>query len=524
MLKYNSETNLDSDIDSDIDKYAIYLRKSRADLEAEKIGDGETLARHKKILTDLAARKGLYVSKIYEEIISGETIEARPEIQKLIQDCYDGKYRGILVVEVTRLSRGNQGDAQTIMDCLKYSNYNKGLLVVTPTKTYDIVHSQEDEEYMEFELFMSRREYKMIKKRLERGRMQAIVEGNYMASHRPYGYNIVKTKTGRTLIPNKDEAPIVKLIFDLAADNVPLLTIARRLKDMGVPTYNGDYYWSRVSVKRILENPVYIGKVRWNNRTTIKTMVDGKIETRLTTLNKNHYMEYDGKHKKYALTDEETFAKVNSRLTETRTKYDYKLVNPLAGLLRCKKCGRVMNLRTYDSRKYNVSPRYNHDGSPYCKLSSVMYTDVIDTLIRALELYIEDFKIEINNDFQHDDTNIQMQIQTLKREETKLKQKITKLFDSWENGILNDNEFIERKVINNESLENIQRQIRDLEKSIPEKIDYKEKIILLSNAVESLRDDAVSAKIKNDYLKEIISTIEYSRERPGEFILDIELL
>lgn len=105
-----------------------------------------------------------------------------------------------------------------------------------------------------------------------------------------------------------------------------------------------------------------------------------------------------------------------------------------------------------------------------------------------------------------------------------IKQKITKLFDSWENGILNDNEFIERKVINNESLENIQRQIRDLEKSIPEKIDYKEKIILLSNAVESLRDDTVSAKIKNDYLKEIISTIEYSRERPGEFILDIELL
>ena len=139
-------------------------------------------------------------------------------------------------------------------------------------------------------------------------------------------------------------------------------------------------------------------------------------------------------------------------------------------------------------------------------------------------MYIEDFEIKIDSDFQHDDTCIQMQIQTLKREETKLKQKITKLFDSWENGILSDNEFIERKVINNESLENIQRQIRDLENSIPEKIDYKEKIILLSNALESLRDDTVSAKIKNDYLKEIISTIEYSRERPGEFILDIELL
>lgn len=40
-----------------MDIYAIYLRKSRADLEAEKLGEGETLARHRKILEELAARK-----------------------------------------------------------------------------------------------------------------------------------------------------------------------------------------------------------------------------------------------------------------------------------------------------------------------------------------------------------------------------------------------------------------------------------------------------------------------------------
>ena len=116
------------------DKYAIYLRKSRADLALEADGQGETLARHKKILTDLAARKGLYVAKIYQEIVSGETIEARPEIQQLITDCYAGMYRGIIIIEVTRLSRGNQGDAQMILDCLKYANKNNGLLVITPTK------------------------------------------------------------------------------------------------------------------------------------------------------------------------------------------------------------------------------------------------------------------------------------------------------------------------------------------------------------------------------------------------------
>ena len=76
-------------------------------------------------------------------------------MQKLIEDCYKGKYKGMLVVEVTRLSRGNQDDAQTIMDCLKYANMNNDVLVITLTKTYDVAHSQEDEEYMEFELYVA---------------------------------------------------------------------------------------------------------------------------------------------------------------------------------------------------------------------------------------------------------------------------------------------------------------------------------------------------------------------------------
>lgn len=114
-------------------------------MEAEKLGEGETLARHRKILTELAARKGLYVEKIYQEIVSGaETIKDRPEIQKLINDAYQGKYRGIIIVEVTRLSRGSQGDAQIILDCLKYANRNNGLLVVTPTKVYDVAHNSDD--------------------------------------------------------------------------------------------------------------------------------------------------------------------------------------------------------------------------------------------------------------------------------------------------------------------------------------------------------------------------------------------
>ena len=53
--------------------YAIYLRKSRADLEAEAMGQGETLARHRAALLDYAAHHGLEIGAVYEEIISGES-------------------------------------------------------------------------------------------------------------------------------------------------------------------------------------------------------------------------------------------------------------------------------------------------------------------------------------------------------------------------------------------------------------------------------------------------------------------
>ena len=83
-----------------MDVYAMYLRKSRADIEAEKLGEGETLKRHKAILTKLAAKQGLYVGKIFQELVSGETIAARPQIQQLINECYEGKYKGIIIIDV----------------------------------------------------------------------------------------------------------------------------------------------------------------------------------------------------------------------------------------------------------------------------------------------------------------------------------------------------------------------------------------------------------------------------------------
>lgn len=507
---------------NEMEAWAIYLRKSREDLDREARGEKETLRRHRDILTDHAARRGLFIAKTYEEVVSGETIEARPQIQQLIKDCYEGKYKGILVVEVTRLSRGNQGDAQTILDCLKYSNKNNGVLVVTPTKTYDVAHSPEDEEYMEFELFMSRREYKMIQKRLERGRRQAVVEGNYMGAYRPYGYDIQKTRTGRTLIPNPEEAQIVKDIFGwVVRDNMTAGAIARRLTAMGVPTYTGAPEWVRSTVKDILTNPTYVGKVRWNDRMEVKTMKDGKIvRSRPRSNHTASYMEYQGKHE--ALVDEETFKAAGESYYSDKTKAGLKLKNPLAGILVCKQCGKAMIHQRYKAYR-NTPDRFNHPPSELCKVKSAIDTDVMNAVCQSLRMYIEDFRVKVDNLPAVDENAIQAQIDALQREIKKTEKKLDRIFDDYEEGVYTANEFVSRKAKHTDRIEAIKVQIEELEASVPDREEYSEKIMLLSDALNAIMDKDLEASVKNNYLKAIVSKIEFSRENNDEFILDVIL-
>lgn len=124
-------------------------------MEAEQQGAGETLARHRAVLTELAARRGLLIEYIYQEIVSGDTIDARPVMQQLLADVQGGRWEGVLVMEIERLARGDTIDQGIVAQTFKYS----GTRIITPARDYD-PSSEADEEYFEFGLFMSRREYK----------------------------------------------------------------------------------------------------------------------------------------------------------------------------------------------------------------------------------------------------------------------------------------------------------------------------------------------------------------------------
>ena len=138
--------------------HCLYLRKSRADLDAEARGEGETLARHEKALLELGKRQKLNITQIYREIVSGETIAARPVMQQLLSEVEQGVWDGVLVMEVERLARGDTIDQGIVAQTFKLS----GTKIITPMKTYD-PNNEYDEEYFEFGLFMPATAFALVK-------------------------------------------------------------------------------------------------------------------------------------------------------------------------------------------------------------------------------------------------------------------------------------------------------------------------------------------------------------------------
>jgi hypothetical protein len=253
-------------------------------------------------------------------------------------------------------------------------------------------------------------------------------------------------------------------------------------------------------------------------------MQDGELVTsRPRSTESEHYMLYDGKHQKYAMVDEETFKAANADFKKDRTKSGLKLANMFAGLIVCKKCGKKMTYQSYKHLGGKVAPRILHQDSQLCKVKSVIASDLLNAVKHSLKLYIEDFEMKIDNLPDVDEKSIEMQIEVLRTEQRKIEKKLAKLFDAWEDDKITDNDFVQRKAVNNSRIETIQKQMVELENSVPEKEEYQERIMHLTNALDALLDETLEAEIKNEYLKLIIDKIEFSRENDNEFIIDVFL-
>ena len=497
-------------------KYAIYLRKSRADIENEQKDNIDVLQRHEYMLLELAKRQNLNVVEIYKEVVSGDSIASRPKMQELLQAVGIGEYDGVLVADIDRLSRGDTIDQGIVAQAFKFTDTQ----IITPTKAYN-PNNEFDEEYFEFGLFMSRREYKTIRRRMTRGRESAVKEGKYIGTYAPYGY--VKIQRGKdcTLEINPEQADIVKLIYDLYTrdhDRLGYYAIADKLNGMNIPTMRNKA-WLFSTVKAILKNPVYIGKLRWHYKKEVKKIIDGEIKVTTVTNKEGEYILSDGIHE--PIIDIETWEKAQNYIKQippSPAPLKNGLKNPFAGIIICGICGKKMFRKPYINK-----PDSLYCDNRNCENKGTYYNLVEREILLSLQNWIDDYKTRNNVKFTKYKSNSKSQIsikekqvEKIEKDKGVLEKQLEKAYVLLEQGIYDAKEFLERSAALKKSISDFEKNIKALQKEISAEsihLNTNENFIPKVESILQGYDKISSIEEKNKLLKQILSKVIYTRER-----------
>lgn len=445
-----------------MDKYAIYLRKSRADLELEAIGKFETLRLHEERLTALAEKKQLVVFEVFRELVSGDSIASRPEMQRLLEKVRAGVFKGVLVTEVSRLARGDGIDQGTVSQAFRES----GTLIITPEKVYDPT-SPLDEDFFDFSLFMARQEYKFIRRRMMSAKNQLREQGYWIVSLPPFGY---EKKDKRTLVPVEPAASFVRWAFVQRAAGASYYSIFSRAQSEG-------FLESLTSVKRMLTNPAYKGILKRRGRPDVPGVWE-------------------------PLVSPELWDAVQDAPDRPRIHKSMELKDPLAGLLVCPVCGLGMRR----SSNKGQAPEYRHVRPVRCGVSSARVWVVIDALADALKGVLADDEISVSQSVELPD------LDRLNARLSSLKSQLSRAYEAYESGVYTLEEFASRR-------EDLKTQIADQEKTIKDAEDLSANAgrtevfrMSVAEALADLKDwKNQDVEALNLFLKSFIKEIRYNR-------------
>lgn len=510
-----------SDFPRNLQNVAIYLRKSRADMDAEMRGEGETLSKHRLALVKLAEKNRYAIADTYEEVVSGERILDRPEMQRLLQSVHKGAYQAVLCMDLDRLGRGNMVDQGLIQEAFKAS----GTLIITPRKVYDL-QDELDEEWSEFESFMARRELKIITRRLQRGRKQSVAEGKSISRKPTYGY--LRDKCLK-LYPNPATAPIVQMIFEMAANGYGTARIAKHLTDLGIPTPAGNPIWERSSVYAILKNPVYQGNIVWGRKTSQKHPTIPSHYRRIRQ-NPENWLITPQAHE--PLIDAETHERYVDRLKNTpRVPRRKKLSNPLASLIYCSQCNRAMRRQPAHNRPYNRLLCKTYQCSTKSAAFELVEQRVLQTLRNVLANMV--FESKPSNTASNLEARLIVAQKSLEQAEAviqSLKSQKDNLHDFLEQGIYDVETYLGRSRVLDGRIEDASTAWQTAREEVSRIDEERERLANflphMVNVINTyhMTDDI---ELKNAMLRSIIDKIVFRREpgwtEPDHFDLEILL-
>ena len=514
----------DLKIDKVKKRIAIYCRVSTI----EQAEEGYSIDEQERLLTEWCSKMDYIVTKYYSDRgISGKDIKHRPALKELLKDAEEKKFDMVISWKINRISR-RLSDVLKIVDIFEKNNitfksYSEPFETDTPAGK------------MQFQMMALIGEFERgtIAQNVKMG-MCAKARAGEWCGGRVLGYDLVPIddiQTGKRrktkLIINEKEAEVVRIIFNEYANGKGYKAITNKINKLGYKTKKGNNF-SVGSIKDILTNPVYIGKVRYNVRKKWS-------EKRRRNINTNPIIT-DGIHD--SIIKESLWDKVQAILESKKGKpariYDGKF--PLTGILKCPKCGAGMVImRTTNTLKdgtkrrltYYACGNWKNKGTAVCNSNTIRCDKANDYVFSKIsELLSNDKMIKsivtnINKERSNRVSPAKKELSRIDKELERLDGKKKKIFEAYEDEIITKEEFQSRNVELNNRIkilhEEKQPLLVTLSDDISEEIPY-EFIKSILESFGKILNENVEVEQQKKLLHMIISEITINELREVDSI------
>lgn len=427
-------------------KVGIYTRVS----SETQVLEGHSLEWQEHDLIEYAKSRNLHiVDKYIEKGISGEEIETRPQLLRLIDDIKNKRINNVLVYKIDRLGR----QVLTNAKIYKILIDNKCMLT---TSAYGVIDLDRAYDTFMFNMLSSVSQFEVnnLSERVRNGKKQRVRNGLYINSNSVYGYDSYCDYRGTRLLKvNEFESQILKEIFNSYLNGISMNNIAKDLNLKKIPCKRGGK-WCQSTIYQILTNKLYIGIVIYRGKA------------------KKEYFENKGVHT--PIIDEDIFYKVQEliqskkkrKIKKTSKEYAY-----FSSVLVSK--DNVVFKPKQTKAKDKKSIRY------YCKdIPSIKHIELEKIFARELQnVNLKYDEKVIKGIFQNNDYEIILKLLN------KVKQEQNNLFEYYNNDIISESDLKDRLVIINSKKEELLKEQEKLKNKI---VDYND---ITKNQVHDLLDN-----------------------------------
>ncbi len=295
-----------------------------------------------------------------DEALTG-TKEDRPEFQRMLTDCREGKIDMVITKSLTRFARNTVTLLSTVRE-LK-------LLEVDVYFEKENIHTLSSDGELMLTLLASfaQEESRSVSENLK-WRIRKMFEEGRPNTGRMLGYRLVDG----TLQIVPEEAEIVKMIFADYLSGMGRNAIMKKLNRLGIVSVDGNA-WGENSISRILRNEKYTGNMLLQKTYNLDHISKKKV------INHGELPMYYVENSHEAIIDKETFSLVQQELKRRAERLPAKpeaMTYPFTSLLYCELCGKhfrrkVNNAGTKYEKSVWICPTFNTYGKSVCPAQQI---------------------------------------------------------------------------------------------------------------------------------------------------------